>query len=1406
MEKQPSNPTKKATQDARKLLESEFSEQLEGIFDILPDGHIAASPGEHLNARERIIREKIVAAIEHEKAGGVSDAEGVANYLREAAFTCLNRFAALKMLEARKLVQECVSKGEQSSGFREFCGLAPGLAELPDKGYRLYIESLFDELSTEIRVLFDRRDLASLLWPRRKAFEALLDILNRDEIASIWGEDETIGWVYQYFNSDEERKKMRNESAAPRNSRELAVRNQFFTPRYVVEFLTDNTLGRIWYEMRQGNTRLKDKCRYLVRRPKEIFLSPDEKAPEDKDEDNDLSQEEILKRPVYIEHRPKKDPRDIKILDPACGSGHFLLYSFDLLEKIYEEAWEDPESPKSEVAGNCIRVNYPTVEDLQRHIPKLIIEHNLHGIDIDHRAVQIAALSLWMRAQRSWQQKEFKANERPGIAKSNIVTAEPMPGEQDMRKEFIDGLKPRLLGQLVEEVFKKMELAGEAGALLKIEEEIQNAVAEAKRQWLEVPIPEQQSMFPGVGSPKPWQLEIQFDVKSVNDIEFWERIEEQILDALKEYAEQETITDSVSRHLFANDTAHGFAFIDLCRVRYDIVLMNPPFGEASYLTQIYLEHNYPQWSKNILCPFVDRMKALVLSEGYIGAIFDRTASIKSSYENFRVRSVIPYISAVADTGWHVLDANVETTVHVWMNSKNEKPALFFDCLNEEPENKPKLLEGSIAAVTKGQLSENCYLKPPELLLGLPNAVVGYYFPNFLISAFNDLQSLAASGLQARKGHDFVADEHVRLFWEILPQDLTMGDRYRGLYNGGGFSLFFSPLRDVAIFGEDGAIIRNHPSVYIRNAKFHLKPGLGYGKRGDILDAHIIPSGFSFTSEGLAITNISLDSALLGLGFLNSALAQFAINHYCGQHKQVGYVNLLPYPKLMEDVEKEVISNSLSIILLKRSWIQYDETTRFFRIPLFIFSRYRLSELSKIIQNKMLTAKLELNERISWNDKIFIEKSIKLSEANKRKLREFQSQRPSDSIWPDIDCNFDTDSDGFLIFVVGFMISYCFGLLFGRWDVRIALENSLATKLPDLFDPLPVCPPAMLVDPEDLPAEPNQIVSEEWLRARSVSNTLLPEGSVKKPTIPDSEYPIRISWDGILVDDPGFNGGQLHQEDIVRRTREVLSVLWKDNSQDIEQEACDILKIPDLRAYFRKTFFQDHIKRYSKSRRKAPIYWQLATPSASYSVWLYYHRFTKDTFYKLLNEYIDPKLQFEERELLSARQQYGQTPTATQRKQIATRETFVAELATFKEEVARIAPLWNPNLNDGVIINFAPLWRLVPQNKSWQRECKKIWDKLVKGAYDWAHQAMHLWPERVIPKCTKDRSLAIAHELDETLWEEDEKGKGHPKKISKETLEALIQERTSITVKAALEELLNAPAPAGATRNKRKRKA
>src|SRR4029077_6198562 len=106
----------------------------------------------------------------------------------------------------------------------------------------------------------------------------------------------------------------------------------------------------------------------------------------------------------------------------------------------------------------------------------------------------------------------------------------------------------------------------------------------------------------------------------------------------------------------------------------------------------------------------------------------------------------------------------------------------------------------------------------------------------------------------------------------------------------------------------------------------------------------------------------------------------------------------------------------------------------------------------------------------------------------------------------------------------------------------------------------------------------------------------------------------------------------------------------------------------------------------------------------------------------------------------------------QRKQLADQESFVQELRAFREEIARVAPLWNPDLNDGVIINFAPLWRLIA-HRAWQKNVESCWDSLATGEYDWSHLAMHLWPERIVPECQTDRSLVIAHGLFEFFWEE-----------------------------------------------------
>lgn len=600
MNKDTRNAIERATQRARKLLEEDFAAQLEGDFDVQKGGAVAPTAGGHLSARQAFLRERIVDAIEHKRAAGMNAGAAALDYLRDAAFTTLNRFVALKMLEARDLVQECITKGEQSAGYGEFCGMAPGLPLLPHSaGYRLYIESLFDELATEVKVLFDRRDPSSVLWPKRATFEQLLEILNATELAHVWGEDETIGWVYQFFNGQDERRKMREESQAPRNSRELAVRNQFFTPRYVVQFLTDNTLGRIWYEMRGTKTVLAEKCQYMVRG------LGDEFAP-----------------------RAKKDPRDLRVLDPACGSGHFLLYAFELLLAIYEEAWSDSESPKSETTGKTLAAAYFSLDALRKAVPGLVLQHNLHGVDIDARCAQIAQLALWMRAQRAYRDFGIERAERAQIRRSNIVVAEPLVADDEIATEFVAKLGDAELGRVIVSLVESLNLAGDLGLLLRIE------------QLVNSPAKKQGNLF-----AQP---------------------EERIRAALDRFLREEVGASCTRRRLFADDAAHGVALLAVAETTFDVILMNPPFGSGSMRAKKDFEKAYPTTKNDVYAAFVERGVELLTSRGRVGAITSRTGFFLSSFQKWREEVLLRKapLTVVADLGIGVLDgAMVETVAY-----------------------------------------------------------------------------------------------------------------------------------------------------------------------------------------------------------------------------------------------------------------------------------------------------------------------------------------------------------------------------------------------------------------------------------------------------------------------------------------------------------------------------------------------------------------------------------------------------------------------------------------------------------------------------------------------------------------------------------------------------------------------
>jgi len=351
-----------------------------------------------------------------------------------------------------------------------------------------------------------------------------------------------------------------------------------------------------------------------------------------------------------------------------------------------------------------------------------------------------------------------------------------------------------------------------------------------------------------------------------------------------------------------------------------------------------------------------------------------------------------------------------------------------------------------------------------------------------------------------------------------------------------------------------------------------------------------------------------------------------------------------------------------------------------------------------------------------------------------------------------------------------LVSWAVGVAFGRFDVRLATGDRELPSEPEPFDPLPACSPGMLAGDDGLPL------------------AQAPAG-----------YPLAFPADGALVDDPG------HDRDLAARVRRVLEAVFGASADAVWQEAAALLdpKGADLRAWLRSGFFEHHLRRHSKSRRKAPILWRLGTPSGGYSVWVHAHRTGRDGLLAIANDLVGPRVAAEERRLSSLRAQAGATPSARERAAIDRSESLLDELRTLEAEVRRVAPLWDPDLDDGIVLVTAPLWRLQPGHRAWQRELRGRWDELVAGRYDWAHLAMRLWPERVVPGCAADRSLAIAHGLEDAFWAEGPDGKWARRPQPTRPVEELVAERTSPAVKAALADLLAAPAPVPGGRGRRR---
>ncbi|MDC1249319.1 BREX-1 system adenine-specific DNA-methyltransferase PglX [Planktomarina sp.] len=621
--------------------------------------------------------------------------------------------------------------------------------------------------------------------------------------------------------------------------------------------------------------------------------------------------------------------------------------------------------------------------------------------------------------------------------------------------------------------------------------------------------------------------------------------------------------------------------------------------------------------------------------------------------------------------------------------------------------KEQVLANACRSLCSGTADTHVFQRIPESFEKLPGSPFAYWLTESLIEAFVKLPKFADTGRSAWIGLQTNDDlQWLRLWWEA-GDEINELSTLRPIAKGGSYAQFFSDIHLCVRWGSSGELIKLWKSEQLRlgkitannskcwNEKDYLRPGLTWSLRTTKgLSVRVLPSGCIFGNKGPAAfsTSDKPNEILQLLAVMNSeAFKTLVAARVAAADSAARSYDVGIVETTPTPSIDDLRSTNLDCLSL-RAW-----TLR------------RKLGCTEETSHIFLLPEV-LRESLGDSDPVSIEVELKSIQAeiddiafdlygfsDADRATALGSSGAVDEDDGVEDATESEDDDGAeKIDQTDGLLSWAAGVAFGRFDWRLATGEREAPPESEPFDPLPAKSPGML---------------------------------------PDDSEPFH-AHSGILVDDQG------HPNDLARLIEEVLARV----------EA----PVPaDVRRWLQRDFFTLHLKQYSKSRRKAPIYWPISTSSGSYTLWLYYPSLTSQTLYTAVNDFIEGptgKLQQVEHDLVALRSK-GSARSAADEKNFEKLQALEAELIELRETILEIAPKYRPNHDDGVQISAAPLWRLF-RHKPWQKILKATWEKLEKGDYDWAHLAMAYWPERVREKCKTDKSLAIAHDL-EDLYEEPE---------------------------------------------------
>jgi hypothetical protein len=734
----------------------------------------------------------------------------------------------------------------------------------------------------------------------------------------------------------------------------------------------------------------------------------------------------------------------------------------------------------------------------------------------------------------------------------------------------------------------------------------------------------------------------------------------------------------------------------------------------------------------------------------------------TTFHRWREKMLLDHLVTLADLGFGVMEgANVEAAVHV-LSAGQRKPAdeiVFLRLLKAT--DRPQTLAKMVTEQRAGHRHPSVYSVRTSEFGKIPGSPLAYWAGPSIRRLFADLPMLEGNGAEVRLGpHPSNDFRYLRLWWEVDPRSIGRLKAWVHYSKGGKYSPFYGEPDLVVAWDDERRTFRDfygrkgRPSTKPENVSYYFRSGLTWPRRTTSgFGIRLLPEGCIFADKGPAVFS-KPEEILPLLAWLTSRLVRSAIDLMmaageetasgtASKSYEVGVVQRLPWvgPRLNPEVRQRLEELTRRMVAARARLDENDETTRRFVCPeaLHVTGDTFTGKVRASLHDRETTLARALDDALEVEH--LLHDAIGLDNDGERFLDEEYGHHPASypvdapedevefarlyttPIDQVIDEVIETRGGSRTIATKSYfldrrleilghvlkrhpsalvharrrlgvlppeepnqstaaLVSWLVGCAMGRWDVRLGCDPSIAS--PSVaFDALPLCPPGMLVGDDGLPARK------------------APPG-----------YPLELPPDRLLVDEPG------HQWDIEAAVRRVAAVLL-DDPDGFLAEVEGVLGHRSLRDYLRKQYFKDHLGRYSKSRRKAPIYWHLSIPSREWGVWVYAPALARETLYAVASHAARRLAAGTERvaALRAERDAGGRGRSAREaERHLEAEEELVNALQAFRAQAERVAGLgWEPDPDDGIVLCAAPLAGLFP---AWRQAAEER-AKLHEGAYPWA---------------------------------------------------------------------------------------